>query len=118
MARTTKAAADKAAVTAADATEAKTPATTPKSEDNAAVSDSAMQASEAAEVDVVVRPKRIIRHEGADYSHPEKVALPRADAERLKRIGFVDYLSDLRAAAQAADGVSIAVSDGVQVKQG
>ncbi|QCR38950.1 hypothetical protein C1N62_22810 (plasmid) [Nissabacter sp. SGAir0207] len=71
-------------------------------------------------VAVVVRANRTVKHEGVYYRHLQQVMLPSADAERLKAIGFVDYLDDLRAAAQASSAadVSITVSDGVAISAG
>lgn len=68
-------------------------------------------------VEVVVRPKRTVKHEGKTHGATALVTLPRDDAERLKAIGFVDYLDDLHEAAQASQGVKVSVSGGVAFKQ-
>ncbi|MEN4536703.1 hypothetical protein [Pantoea agglomerans] len=68
-------------------------------------------------VEVVVRAKRTVRHEGKTHGATALVTLPREDAERLKEIGFVDYLDELHEIAQASQGVKVTVSDGVALKQ-
>lgn len=68
-------------------------------------------------VEVVVRAKRTVRHEGETHGATALVTLPREDAERLKEIGFVDYLDELREIAQASQGVKVTVSGGVALKQ-
>lgn len=68
-------------------------------------------------VEVVVRAKRTVRHEGETHGATALVTLPREDAERLKEIGFVDYLDELHEIAQASQGVKVTVSGGVALKQ-
>lgn len=68
-------------------------------------------------VEVVVRAKRTVRHEGETHGATALVALPHEDAERLKDLGFVDYLDDLHEIAQASQGVKVTVSGGVALKQ-
>lgn len=68
-------------------------------------------------VEVVVRAKRTVRHEGETHGATELVTLPREEAERLKEIGFVDYLDELHEIAQASQGVNVTVSGGVALKQ-
>lgn len=68
-------------------------------------------------VDVVVRAKRTVRHEGETHGATALVTLPREDAERLKDIGFVDYLDELHEIAQVSQGVKVSVSGGVSLKQ-
>lgn len=68
-------------------------------------------------VEVVVRAKRTVRHEGETHGATELVTLPREDAERLKEIGFVDYLDELNEIAQVSQGVKVSVSGGVSLKQ-
>lgn len=68
-------------------------------------------------VEVVVRAKRTVRHEGETHGETELVTLPREDAERLKDMGFVDYLDGLHEIAQASQGVKVSVSGGVSLKQ-
>lgn len=68
-------------------------------------------------VEVVVRAKRTVRHEGETHGATEVVTLPREEAERLKGIGFVDYLDELHEIAQASQGVKVTVSRGVSLKQ-
>lgn len=68
-------------------------------------------------VEVVVRAKRTVRHEGETHGATTLVTLPREDAERLKEMGFVDYLDELRETAQASQGVKVTVSGGVALKQ-
>lgn len=68
-------------------------------------------------VEVVVRAKRTVKHEGETHGATAVVTLPRTDAERLKEIGFVDYLDDLHEAAQASQGVKVTVSGGVALQQ-
>lgn len=68
-------------------------------------------------VEVVVRAKRTVRHEGETHGATTLVTLPREEAERLKEMGFVDYLDELRETAQASQGVKVTVSGGVALKQ-
>ncbi|MDH1088837.1 hypothetical protein N5C79_20250 [Pantoea brenneri] len=68
-------------------------------------------------VEVVVRAKRTVRHEGETHGATTVVTLPREEAERLKEMGFVDYLDELRETAQASQGVKVTVSGGVALKQ-
>ena len=64
-----------------------------------------------------MRAKRTVRHEGKTHGATALVTLPRDDAERLKEIGFVDYLDELHEIAQASQGVKVTVSGGVALKQ-
>ncbi|MFU9136723.1 hypothetical protein [Erwinia tasmaniensis] len=68
-------------------------------------------------VEVVVRAKRTVRHEGETHGATEVVTLPREEAERLKDMGFVDYLDELHEIAQVSQGVKVSVSSGVSLKQ-
>lgn len=68
-------------------------------------------------VEVVVRAKRTVRHEGETHGATALVTLPREEAERLKELGFVDYLDELHEIAQASQGVKVSVSGGVSLKQ-
>lgn len=64
-----------------------------------------------------MRAKRTVRHEGETHGATTVVTLPREEAERLKEMGFVDYLDELRETAQASQGVKVTVSGGVALKQ-
>jgi len=68
-------------------------------------------------VEVVVRPKRSVKHDGKHHGETVVLTLPQADAERLKALGFVDYYDDLKAIAQASRGVTLSVGEGVSVTQ-
>lgn len=68
-------------------------------------------------VEVVVRAKRTVRHEGETHGATALVTLPREEAERLKELGFVDYLEELHEIAQVSQGVKVSVSGGVSLKQ-
>lgn len=58
-------------------------------------------------VDVVVLHGRIIHHDGRKIKHSEQVALPELEAARLKKLGFVEHVSDIKAKLAAANGVTI-----------
>lgn len=129
--KTAKAAAENAAQTDATASAEITTETTPPTAEIAAKSESGtdsavVEASPPANeqaaalpdtVEVVVLSKRTVRHEGKTHSETELVELPREDAERLKKMGFVAYLDDLHQAAQAAQGVNVSVNSGVAITQ-
>lgn len=88
-----------------------------ESEPNTEGNASAEEAAQPEFIEVVVRPKHTVTHGGEHYGENESTELPRADAERLKRIGFVDYLSDLQDAAQVSQGVNVTRTGGVVVTQ-
>lgn len=129
--KTTKPAAENADQTDATASAEIIPEMAPPAPENAANSESGADSAvadslppaddEAATpsktVEVVVRAKRTVRHEGKIHNETELVELPREDAERLKQIGFVDYLDDLHKAAQATQGVNVSVNSGVAITQ-
>lgn len=58
-------------------------------------------------IEVVVRPKKHVQYNGQQHHASSAVELPRADAERLKALGVVDYLEDLQNAAQASPRVNV-----------
>lgn len=129
--KTTKAAADNAAQTDATASAEITPETTPATPEIAANSESGADSGVAESsppadtqsaalpdtVEVVVLAKRTVKHEGETHNETALIELPREDAERLKKIGFVDYLDDLHKAAQATQGVNVIVNSGVAITQ-
>lgn len=71
----------------------------------------------AAAVEVVVCAKRTVRHDGKVYGETQALTLPREDAQALKDAGFVAYLDDLRQAAQARQGASVNIRNGVEITQ-
>jgi len=77
--------------------------------------DSDEDAELPAFIEVVVRPKKHVQHNGQQHPANSAVELPRVDAERLKARGVVDYLEDLQNAAQASPRVSIS-GGAVQVR--
>lgn len=129
--KTTKPAAENAAQTDATASADITPETTPATAEiaangesgaDSAVDGAAPPADEQAAalpatVEVVVRAKRTVKHEGKTHNETALVELPREDAERLVKIGFADYLDDLHKAAQATQGVNVSVNSGVAITQ-
>lgn len=125
MAARKSAAAEKAAVSAAEATESETPATTGEAAENAAVivSEANPATSDTPETDsglvaVVVLPKRSLRHEGKTHRQHAKVNVPAGDVERLVKLGFVAPYAEVRAAALAQAGAVVTVNDGVLISRG
>lgn len=135
MAPRKNAAAEKAAQTDATASAEITPAEAALTPENAPTVESGPDSSVAGQepptaddsedeagdlpefVDVVVRPKHSVKHNGQHYGENAGLELPRVDAERLKAIGFVDYLDDLQTATRVSQGVAVSVASGVAITQ-
>lgn len=125
MARATKPAAEKAAENAAEASEDETQSTTGETAENAAVVDSGANSStsdttepDSEFVEVVVLPKRTLRHEGKKHKPHAKVSVPASEVSRLVRLGFVTPYAVVRAAALSEAGAVVTVNDGVRIQQG
>ncbi|ORJ23954.1 hypothetical protein O1V64_00190 (plasmid) [Rouxiella badensis] len=115
------AAAEKAAVSAAEASEAKTPATIGEAAESAAVIDSVPNLSESEDdgpVPVVVLPRNTLRHNGKTYRPHAKVRVPAAEVPRLVKRGIVVTAEQALADALAQEGVSVSVQDGVSIGRG
>lgn len=68
-------------------------------------------------VEVVVLPKRSLKHDGKKHRQHAKVNLPASEAERLEKMGFVIPFAKARAEALAAEGAVVTVNDGVRIEQ-
>jgi len=121
MAARKSSAAEKAAVTAAEASESETPATTGEAAENAAVADSSPNLSASGDggtVAVVVLPKNTLRHDGQKYAPHARLHLPASDVPRLVKRGIVVTVEQALAEALAQEGVSVSVQDGVRIGRG
>lgn len=124
MAPRKNAAAENAAVNAAEASESETPTTTSEAAKNVAAFDSGANPTtsdttgpDSGEVEVVVLPKRSLKHNGKKHRQHAKLNLPAEEAERLEKMGFVVSYAKARAEALAAEGVTVSVNDGVRIRE-
>lgn len=69
-------------------------------------------------VEVVVRAKHTVRHDGQHYHQNTTLELNSEDAERLRDIGFVEYLEEVQLALKSAAGVSVTTNSGVAITKG
>ena len=69
-------------------------------------------------IEVVVRAKHTVRHDGQHYHQNMMLELSSEDAERLRAIGFVEYLEDVQVALKSAAGVSVTTNSGVAITKG
>lgn len=69
-------------------------------------------------IEVVVRAKHTVRHDGQHYHQNTTLEINSEDAERLRNIGFVEYLEDVQLALKSAAGVSVTTKGGVAITKG
>ncbi|MDU4291095.1 hypothetical protein [Mixta calida] len=69
-------------------------------------------------IEVVVRAKHTVCHDGQHYHQNTTLELNSEDAERLRNIGFVQYLEDVQVALKSAAGVSVTTKGSVAITTG